>query len=149
MTSRPNQQQQQQKPKQQQPSQITLYRGWLDLGKHVWSPFVVKLEARLRFSDISYKTEAGSTSSAPNGKIPYIDFGDGAMLGDSTSIIKRLIEKDVLPDLNERLEAAERALDLSLRALLEEKLYFYGVSPIFLTCYLDSWTVMRGLFSGY
>ena len=71
------------------------------------------------------------------------------MLGDSTSIIKRLIEKDVLPDLNERLEAAERALDLSLRALLEEKLYFYGVSPIFLTCYLDSWTVMRGLFSGY
>ncbi|KAK8045620.1 glutathione S-transferase [Apiospora rasikravindrae] len=31
------------------PATLTVYRGWKDPGKHVWSPFVVKLEARLRF----------------------------------------------------------------------------------------------------
>lgn len=132
MTSHPSKQQQQQ-PK----PPIILYRGWLDLGKHVWSPFVTKVEARLRFSNISYRTEAGSTRSAPNGKIPYIDFGDGQMMGDSALIIKSLVEKNVLPDLNGRLEAGERALDLGLRALLEEKLYFYGVSTIYFLCYCD------------
>ena len=137
-----------QKPEKKPQLPITLYRGWLDLGKHVWSPFVVKLEARLRFSNIPYKTEAGSVRNAPKGKIPYVNFGDGEMLGDSTLIIKRLVQRGVLPDLNGRLEAAEWALDLSLRALLQEKLYFNGVSTLHLACCFDSWIMMREL-SGY
>ncbi|KAK2764345.1 hypothetical protein FQN54_009038 [Arachnomyces sp. PD_36] len=113
-------------------SKLTVYRGWLEQGKHVWSPFVIKLEARLRFAGIPYRTESGSTQKGPKGKIPYVvcpgyelDGTDPATLGDSTLIIKQLVEWDVLPDLNSRVSAVVRAQDLSLRALLEEKLYFY------------------------
>lgn len=52
---------------------------------------------------------------------------DVHVLADSTLIIKRLIEWGVLPDLNARLAPTERAQDLGLRALLEEKFYFYSV----------------------
>lgn len=53
---------------------LTLYRGWPDQGKHVWSPFVVKLEARLRFAGVPYTTAAGSPRTAPKGKIPYVEY---------------------------------------------------------------------------
>ncbi|KAH9907238.1 hypothetical protein F4778DRAFT_721137 [Xylariomycetidae sp. FL2044] len=121
---------------------ITLYRGWLDTGKHVWSPFVVKLEARLRFAGVTYKTDIGNPRVAPRGKIPYVDLSgpryEGvikaidpgnrtgtAQLADSTFIIRSLTETGALPDLNARLTPEEKATDLALRALLEEKLYFY------------------------
>ena len=117
--------------------QITLYRGWLDRGRYVWSPFVVKLEARLRFAGVKYRTEVGSTGSAPNGKIPYIELAEGSdggveALGDSTLIIKYLMKRGVIEDLNGegRLAGEERARDLALRALLEDKLYFYHVSVL-------------------
>lgn len=113
---------------------ITLYRGWLDVGKHVWSPFVVKVEARLRFAGLKYVTEPGSARRAPKGKIPYVECRDlasdepGVTLGDSTLIIKELSEKGTIPDLNAHLDPKDKALDLGLRALLEDKLYFYHVS---------------------
>lgn len=131
-------------PKKEQP-QIILYRGWPDQGKHVWSPFVIKLEARLRFAGLSYKTEAGSTVTAPKGKIPYIEYRESddsqsAQLADSTLIIKHLIQSNILPDLNVKVSPAARAHDLAIRALLEEKLYFYHVCrplrlPIAITCF--------------
>ncbi|KAL4897175.1 hypothetical protein BDV59DRAFT_209522 [Aspergillus ambiguus] len=109
---------------------LVLYRGWLDSGKHVWSPYVVKLEARLRFAGISYDTRAGSTQTAPKGKIPYMEISEDdaftpTSLGDSTLIIKHLTERNVLPDINAGLRPTNRAHDLALRALMEEKLYFY------------------------
>ncbi|KAL5357661.1 hypothetical protein BJX96DRAFT_144969 [Aspergillus floccosus] len=109
---------------------VVLYRGWPDAGKHVWSPYVVKLEARLRFAGISYTTRAGSVKTAPKGKIPYVEISEEnasapTSMGDSTLIIKHLIEKNILPDLNGRLLPTARAHDLALRALMEEKLYFY------------------------
>lgn len=48
-------------------------------------------------------------------------------MGDSTLIVKALTERGLLPDLNAALSPAQRAEDLALRALLEEKLYFYGM----------------------
>jgi hypothetical protein len=77
-------------------AKLIVYRGWLDRGKHVWSPFVIKLEARLRFAGVPYITEAGSTRTAPKGKIPYVEcrgLGDSlsTSLGDSTLIIKHLM----------------------------------------------------------
>jgi hypothetical protein len=107
---------------------LVLYRGWLDPGKHVWSPFVIKLEARLRFAGVSYITECGSARTAPKGKIPYLECSEGTF-GDSTLIIKQLVELGKLPDLNARLSPAARATDLALHALLEDKLYFYHVRP--------------------
>ncbi|ORX91862.1 hypothetical protein BCR34DRAFT_629552 [Clohesyomyces aquaticus] len=109
---------------------ITLYRGWPDPGQYVWSPFVTKLEFRLRISNVSYTCTSGSISSAPKGKIPYIDLessitdAEVETLPDSTLIIKRLTSLGVIQDLNTAIQPRDVALDLALRALLEEKLYF-------------------------
>ena len=136
------------------PLDITLYRGFPGSGKYVWSPFVTKLEARLRFAGLSssYRTEAGSLSKAPKGKIPYVsiissktDAGSGVsagpptVLADSTLIIQKLVEEGVVEDLNASLSPTEKAHDLALQALLEDKLYFYQVSGwgvfLFPPCY--------------
>jgi hypothetical protein len=120
-----------------QDGNLTVYRGWLDPGKHVWSPFVVKIETRLRLAGISYTTEAGSPRDAPKGKIPYITYlipdttEPGIKLGDSTLIIKKLVEQGLIPDLNASVSPETAASDLGLRALLEDKLYFYHVSAKF------------------
>lgn len=118
-------------------TKLTVYRGWLDPGKHVWSPFVVKLEARLRFASVPYKIDSGSPRTGPKGKIPYVecpghqlDGSDPAVLGDSTLIVKQLVEWNVLPDINSKASPVVRAQDLAIRALLEEKLYFYHVRDI-------------------
>ena len=119
---------------------ITLYRGSQGSGAYVWSPFVTKLEARLRFAGISYRTEAGSPLKAPRGKIPYVaispktaDSGSHAVpvtatiLADSTLITSHLVKDSVLDDLNAPLSPTETAHDPALRVLLEDKLYFYQV----------------------
>lgn len=119
------------------PANIKLFRGWLDPGKHVWSPFVIKVEARLRFAGVPYLTDAGSVRSAPTGKIPYVEcrgplFADDEhsvlTMGDSTLIIKELSQRGIIPDLNSDLSPEARTQDLALRGLLEDKLYFYHVS---------------------
>ncbi|ORY61542.1 uncharacterized protein BCR38DRAFT_495142 [Pseudomassariella vexata] len=117
---------------------IIIYRGWKDHGKHVWSPFVVKLEARLRFAGVKYTTDVSSPKTAPKGKIPYLECWDPLhdpssrgttkpriKLGDSTLIIKTLARWNVVPDINAGLSPAARTQDMALRALLEDKLYFY------------------------
>ncbi|BCS26292.1 glutathione S-transferase family protein [Aspergillus puulaauensis] len=113
-------------------STITIYRGWLEPGRYVWSPFVTKVEARLRFANITYKTAVGTPKTAPKGKIPYIEITDGneaeasTSIGDSTLIIKHLVERNILPDLNGDLAPELKANDLAIRALLEDKAYFYN-----------------------
>lgn len=112
---------------------VTLYRGFQGSAVYVWSPFVTKLEARLRFAGLPYRTEAGSLSQAPRGKIPYVAISTDAgvnptVLADSTLIAAKLAEEGVLDDLNAKLSPAEKAHDLALRALLEDKLYFYQVN---------------------
>ncbi|KAL3494789.1 hypothetical protein BJX62DRAFT_27800 [Aspergillus germanicus] len=108
---------------------LTLYRGWLEPNRYVWSPFVTKLEARLRFANVPYKVASGSVRTAPKGKIPYIEIADedsSNSIGDSTLIIKHLVERNIIPDLNGSLSPTRRAHDLALRALLEDKAYFYN-----------------------
>jgi hypothetical protein len=112
---------------------LKVHRGCDEQGSHVWSPFVVKLEARLRFANVPYTTGAGGPRGAPKGKIPYVEFqqpqaGEGVVqMGDSSLIAKHFVEEGVLPDLNGRLSPEDRARDLATRALLEEKLCFYHV----------------------
>lgn len=118
---------------------LTVHRGWKDTGKHVWSPFVIKLEARLRFGGLAYRTAGGSPKTAPRGKIPYVEFSpspqQGDALGDSGLIIRALTERGLLPDLNARLGGEERARDLAVRAMLEDRLCFYHVSKAdFFSC---------------
>ncbi|GAP86840.2 putative glutathione s- protein [Rosellinia necatrix] len=116
---------------------ITVFRGFKEGGAFVWSPFVTKLEARLRFGGVAYATAAGSPRQGPKGKIPYVEVtrrgggeGEGeeeetAVLGDSALIAAALAERGVLADINARLTGAERAHDLALRAMLEDRLAFY------------------------
>lgn len=102
---------------------LQLYRGWLEQDEYVWSPFVIKLEARFRFAGVTYISEAGCTMTAPKGKIPYVEFPSCASAGttrirDSTLIIKRLVEVGLLPDLNGILSMEDKARDIATRALL-------------------------------
>jgi len=116
---------------------LTLYRGWDSPGNYVWSPFVTKVEARFRFAGLSYRSEAGSLSKAPRGKIPYVAIARGegdtqdpdstSLYSDSTLIIDQLVEDGLLDDLNAKLSPVQKAHDAGLRALLEDKLYFYQV----------------------
>ncbi|KAJ5221957.1 uncharacterized protein N7469_010844 [Penicillium citrinum] len=87
------------------PSNITIFRGFPEKGCYTWSPFVTKLEARLRFGGISYNVESGSPMKVPRGKVPYITFDDDGQL-------QSLADSDLI------------AQDLSIKALLENRLYF-------------------------
>lgn len=123
------------------PKSLTLYRGWDEPGCYVWSCFVTKVEARLRFAGLKYRSEAGSVQKAPRGKIPYLELSsDSAIqpttLSDSTIIISNLVDDGLLPDLNASLSPSNRAHDLGLRSLLEDKWYFYQVSHLFVPSYL-------------
>lgn len=111
---------------------ITLYCGFPSSSSYVWSPFVTKLEARLRFGGLAYKTDQGAPPKGPKGKIPYIaisrnDNTNTEMLSDSSLISDKLVVNGLVEDLNSKLTAAEKAQDLAFRALLEDKLYFYQV----------------------
>lgn len=115
--------------------QLTLYRGWLDRGLYVWSPFVTKVELRLRIANITYNVAAGSTRSAPKGKIPYIDLVETEQaaphqIGDSTLIIKELVGRGLMQDINAKLSPEEKIKDSGIRAILEDKLYFYNVCRV-------------------
>ena len=115
---------------------ITLYRGFPGTNHYVWSPFVNKLEARFRFTGLSYRSDIGSPLKGPRGKIPYVEISknseSGGLVtptttGDTTLIVSKLVEDGVVEDLNANLSPAEKAHDLAVRALLEDKLAFYQV----------------------
>ncbi|KAH6850490.1 hypothetical protein B0I37DRAFT_413882 [Chaetomium sp. MPI-CAGE-AT-0009] len=123
---------------------LTLYSGFPTRGSHVASPFVNKLETRLRLGGVPYKVSTGSVFKAPRGKIPYVDVEgtpDTApeQLADSTLITRRFVDEGYMADLNAGLTPAERAADLAVRALLEDKLYFYQVRER----WIDNYYVMR------
>lgn len=106
---------------------LTVYRGASPSLAFLGSPFAIKLEARLRFNSIPYRLAAGSPRTGPRGKIPYIESEDGTQMGDSTLIIRSLVDSGVATDLNANLSPVQHAQDLAVRALVEDKLYFYGV----------------------
>lgn len=118
-------------PTKSQPK-IQLYRGFPIKPAYTWSPFVTKLEARLRFDGVSYQNAVGSPPKGPRGKIPYIAISTSTettplMLGDTKIITEYLIQHDALIDLNASLDPVKKAHDLAFRALLEDKLYWYQV----------------------
>lgn len=114
---------------------VTIYRGLPTTSSYAWSPFVTKLEARLRFAGVTYTKGQGSPIKAPRGKIPYADISSSreeksARLGDSQLIIKHLVETSVLEDLQAGLSPIDRARDAAIQAMMEDKLYFYQVRII-------------------
>lgn len=115
----------------QQP--LVLYRGFPVENKYAWSAFVTKTEFRVRHAKVAYTIQEGSTREGPNGKVPYMDVGsltqanERQLVADSTFIIKALVDRGVVPDLNAELTPEQRTADLAIRAMLEEKAYFLGM----------------------
>ncbi|KAK3368648.1 hypothetical protein B0H63DRAFT_488870 [Podospora didyma] len=104
---------------------ITLYRGFATTNTHVWSPFVNKLETRFRLAGITYRVDVGGPRQGPRGKIPYIAYGEGGeLIGDTALITRRLVSDGIVTDLNAQLSPAEKAIDLSVRSLCEDKMSF-------------------------
>jgi len=96
------------------------------------SPFCLKLDAYLRIAGIPFQTVVDATPfRGPKGKLPWIEH-EGKKIGDSGFIIESL-ENRFGRDPNASLSAAERAVSLSLRRLLEENLYW--------TLVYDRWMV--------
>ena len=117
---------------------LVLYRGFPISASYVWSPFVTKLEARLRFGGLAYKIEQGAPPKGPRGKIPYLDISKGSgaapeTVSDTALISEQLVSEGLAADLNGKLSAVEKAYDLALRALLEDKLCLYQVCVLFIS----------------
>lgn len=122
---------------------IIAFRGANYPGRYVWSPFVTKLEFRFRLSDLPHSTAAGSPPQGPRGKIPYVGISTPGSrverLGDSALIIKDFIARGWLQDLDAALTPKELGQDLAIRALLEEKLFFYHTHER----WIDNYYTMR------
>lgn len=121
-----------------QPIELVVHRGSPPSNSYVWSPFVTKLEARLRFDAIPYRLGSGTPRTAPKGKIPYVQVNSEAF-GDSTLIIRNLVSNGIIRDLNASLSGAPAAHDLGLRSMMEDRVYFYGTREK----WVDNYHVMR------
>ena len=127
---------------------LILYRGFPKSASYVWSPFVTKLEARLRFGGLAYEIEQGAPPKGPRGKIPYLDISKGSdaapeTVSDTALISERLVSEGLVADLNGKLSAVEKAHDLALRALLEDKLCLYQVCVLFFINLMFSFSLSR------
>ena len=129
---------------------ITVYRGPGRPGSYTWSAFVTKLETRLRFAHIKYDTQTGSLSESPKGKIPYIriesesETGLPPIMSDSTLIIQNLVGAGLAQDLNAELTPAKKAIDLAIRALLEDKIYYMTVGSATVSDKVFQLTMQQG-----
>jgi hypothetical protein len=76
-------------------------------------------------------------------KIPWVELSvpghERQLLADSSLISKELIEKGLLTDLNANLSAKEKGQDLAIRAMLEDKLFFYNIRER----WIDNYYIMR------
>ncbi|KAK4139802.1 uncharacterized protein C8A04DRAFT_32700 [Dichotomopilus funicola] len=128
---------------------LTVYCGAAVGNHYVASPFVLKLETRLRLSGFAYRTEFGSLLQAPRGKVPFVKLespaivegekGKEELLTDSALITERLVRDGHIADWNSRLTGAERAKDVAVRALLEDRWYFFAARER----WMDNYYAMR------
>lgn len=101
---------------------ITLYTTRPGFGLPDTSPFVLKTDVQLKMAGLPYAREATIPPQAPKGKVPYLtDAGD--VVCDST-FIRMHIERKYGVDLDEGLDARQRAESWALERLLEDHLYF-------------------------
>lgn len=103
-------------------SNITLYASRPGFGLPDTSPFVIKTEVQLKMAGLPYERESTIPPQAPKGKVPYI-VDDGAVVPDST-FIRAHIERKYGVDLDEGLNARQRAESWTIERLLEDHLYF-------------------------
>lgn len=86
------------------------------------SPFVLKTEVHLKMARLPYEKAHCIPPQAPQGKVPYIE-DQGEIISDST-FIRAHIERKYEVDLDEGLDAGQRAQSWAIERLLEDHLYF-------------------------
>jgi hypothetical protein len=124
-------------------AKLVVHRGADRPGQYVWSPFVTKLEFRHRLSSLPYACGAAGPFAGPKGKIPWVELfvtgQEREVLADSSLITTSLVGKGLLGDLNAHLSAREKGRDLAVRAMLEDKLFFYNTHER----WIDNYYTMR------
>lgn len=109
------------------------------------SPFCLKLDLYLRIVGLPFRAVVDATPfRGPKGKLPWIEH-EGKKIGDSGFIIEYL-EKRFGRDSNAGLSAAERAVSLALRRLIEENLYWAMVYDRWMVN--DNWRTVRNVVLG-
>jgi glutathione S-transferase len=103
-------------------SRITLYASRPGFGLPDTSPFVMKTEVQLKMAALSYEKLSTIPPDAPKGKLPYL-IDDGEVVCDST-FIRAHIQRKYDVDLDDGLDAPQRAQTWAIERLLEDHLYF-------------------------
>ncbi|KAK0660126.1 hypothetical protein QBC41DRAFT_286645 [Cercophora samala] len=116
----------------QPPPQLTLYSFDRPDPKaphqkqHSLSPFVSKLQFRLRHAGISYSDALGSKPAAPRGKIPYVKFADdGKVIGDTSFIFRELSARGLVPHEGEGDDGHGKGEGVCLGLMVEGHLYWF------------------------
>ena len=99
---------------------ITLYGFGPGFGLPEISPYVTKTEVQLKMAGLDYRKQTAMPADAPKGQLPWIE-DDGERIGDSTFIRAHLERKYGL-DLDEGLDARERAGAWAIERMLENQL---------------------------
>ena len=111
---------------------------WISVGKDVvvlhgfprgktclsLSPFPLKLETYLRMNNIKYVTEF-KHFIGPKGKTPWITI-NGVDIADSQLALEYLAQHFQI-DMSHYLDKEERAIERSMRILMEDHLYWWAV----------------------
>ena len=107
---------------------ITLFATDPMFGLPDSSPFVIKTEIQLKMAGLAYDKVSTTPPQAPNGKLPYINDHD-EVVTDST-FIRAHIEHKYGRDLDQGLDARQRAQAWTIERLLETRLRPQVFSPI-------------------
>jgi hypothetical protein len=111
------------------PPYLTVYTLDRTHSEYSFSPFATKLRFRLRHAGIPYVDAMGKMHQSLKTKIPYVKFeGSSEFMGDSALIIERLCKEGRMERVNEGLAPQAKAMDLCLRSMLEDRMYFFLVS---------------------
>jgi hypothetical protein len=107
---------------------LTVYTFDTDTTKYSFSPFATKLRFRLRHAGVPYDDRYGSMLEAPKKKIPYVKFHEsGEFVGDSSLIIERMVKAGKMSEVNAKLSPEEKAKDMCIRSMIEDRMYFFIV----------------------
>jgi glutathione S-transferase len=96
---------------------ITLFGFGPGFGLPEVSPFCTKAEVQLKMAALPYRKELAKPEESPRGQLPFID-DNGERIADS-HFIRAHIERKYGVDLDEGLDAAERAQAWAVERMLE------------------------------